>query len=95
MELQTPELQSHPVQQVNKKGNFALNIFKDFQHLHWWIFRESDGEADDLQRTAQYLTRNVILYTHYAGEVSNIVDEHFTKALNQSNFNENKGKQSH
>jgi len=53
--------------------------------------RESDGEADDLQRTAQYLTRNVILYTHYAGEVSNIVDEHFTKALNQSNFNENKG----
>jgi len=53
--------------------------------------RESDGEADDLQRTAQYLTRNVILYTHYVGEVSNIVDEHFTKALNQSNFNENKG----
>lgn len=53
--------------------------------------RESDGEGEDLQRSAQYLSRNVILYTHYAGEVSNIVDEHFTKALNQSTFNEIKG----
>ena len=35
--------------------------------------------------------RNVVLYTHYSGEVSNIVDEHFTKALNQTTFSELKG----
>ena len=53
--------------------------------------RESDGE-DELHRTAQYLARNVILYTHYVGEVSRIVDEHFSKALDQTTYNEQKGK---
>ena len=52
--------------------------------------RESDGE-EELQRTAQYLARNVILYTHYVGEVSRIVDEHFSKALDQTTYTENKG----
>jgi len=51
--------------------------------------RESDGE-DELHRTAQYLARNVILYTHYVGEVSRIVDEHFSKALDQTTYNEQK-----
>ena len=37
------------------------------------------------------IARNVVLYTHYSGEVSNIVDEHFTKALNQTTFSELKG----
>ena len=37
------------------------------------------------------MLRNVVLYTHYSGEVSNIVDEHFTKALNQTTFSELKG----
>ena len=37
------------------------------------------------------IIRNVVLYTHYSGEVSNIVDEHFTKALNQTTFSELKG----
>ena len=54
------------------------------------IYRESDGE-EELQRTAQYLARNVILYTHYVGEVSRIVDEHFSKALDQTTYSENKG----
>ena len=99
VEHQILEHQSHPVLQVNKNGKMTTFSSSIFQTMDFWqIFiglfsRESDGEADDLQRTAQYLTRNVILYTHYAGEVSNIVDEHFTKALNQSTFNENKGKQ--
>jgi len=53
--------------------------------------RESEGEEEELTRSAQYLSRNVILYTHYSGEVSAIVDEHFTKALNQTTFSENKG----
>ena len=53
--------------------------------------RDSDGE-DELHRTAQYLARNVILYTHYVGEVSRIVDEHFSKALDQTTYNEQKGK---
>ena len=55
------------------------------------MLRESDGE-DELHRTAQYLARNVILYTHYVGEVSRIVDEHFSKALDQTTYNEQKGK---
>ena len=54
------------------------------------IYRESDGE-EELQRTAQYLARNVILYTHYVGEVSRIVDEHFSKALDQTTYSEHKG----
>jgi len=56
--------------------------------------RESDGEMEDLPtRTAVYLNRNVILYTHYIGEVASIVDDHFTKALNQAgeNFQQSKG----
>ena len=61
----------------------TLNIF--------CCYRESDGE-EDLQRTAQYLARNVILYTHYVGEVSRIVDEHFSKALDQTTYSEHKGK---
>ena len=55
-----------------------------------WLCRESDGE-EELHRTAQYLARNVILYTHYVGEVSRIVDEHFSKALDQTTYNEHKG----
>ena len=51
---------------------------------------DSEAEEETQARQAQYLTRNIILYTHYAGEVSNIVDEHFTKAL-QSTYSENKG----
>jgi len=52
----------------------------------------SEGEEEDGGgRCAQYLARNVVLYTHYSGEVSNIVDEHFTKALNQTTFSELKG----
>ena len=53
--------------------------------------RESDGE-DELHRTAQYLARNVILYTHYVGEVSRIVDEHLSKDIAQTTYNEQKGK---
>ena len=34
-----------------------------------------------------------MLYTHYSGEAANIVDEHFTKALNQTTFSELKGDQ--
>ena len=45
-----------------------------------------------MHRTAQYLARNVILYTHYVGEVSRIVDEHFDRALDQATYTEQKGK---
>ena len=52
--------------------------------------RESEGETD--HSSAQYLSRNVVLYTHYNGDVSDIVDQHFSKALNQSTYDEQKGK---
>ncbi len=38
-----------------------------------------------------YLSRNVLLYTHYSGDVATVVDTHFTKALNQTSFQDNKG----
>jgi hypothetical protein len=38
-----------------------------------------------------YLARNVLLYTHYSGDVAAVVDTHFTKALNQTTFQESKG----
>lgn len=53
--------------------------------------RDSEGEEEETNRSAQYLARNVVVYTHYSGEVNSIVDEHFTKALNQTTFSENKG----
>ena len=45
--------------------------------------RDRDG-LDDEQRTAQYLSANCVIFTYYTGDINKIVDDHFSKALNQS-----------
>jgi len=45
--------------------------------------RDRDG-VDDEQRTAQYLSANCVIFTYYTGDINKIVDDHFSKALNQS-----------
>ena len=37
---------------------------------------------EDGATSAQYLNRNCVLVTYYTGEISQVVDEHFTRALN-------------
>ena len=63
------------------EGNFSIDA--------WFLMRrESEGEGEPVP---VYLSRNVLLYTHYSGDVASVVDTHFTKALNQTSFHHNKG----
>ena len=59
--------------------------------IYFLLFSESEGESGC--SVPVYLARNVVLYTHYSGDVAAVVDTHFTKALNQSSFQDNKGDQ--
>lgn len=36
------------------------------------------------QRSAQYLSANCVIFTYVAGDISKLVDDHFTKALGQN-----------
>ena len=44
------------------------------------------GEAEQgaEQRSAQYMSANCVIFTYYSGDISKMVDEHFTKALSQA-----------
>ena len=41
------------------------------------------GEPGE-QRSAQYLSANCVIFTYVAGDISKLVDDHFTKALGQN-----------
>ncbi|XP_023344726.1 proteoglycan 4 [Eurytemora carolleeae] len=49
---------------------------------------DSEGEENI---APVYLARNVVVYTHTAGDVGSLVDLHFTKALDQSTYTQHKG----
>ena len=66
----------------------ARNVLLYTHCILYIVCRESDGESEPVP---VYLARNVLLYTHYSGDVAEVVDTHFTKALNQTSFHENKG----
>jgi hypothetical protein len=51
-------------------------------------FSESEGENENVP---VYLSRNVVLYTNYSGDVAAVVDTHFSKALSQASFQDSKG----
>lgn len=69
-----------------------------FQFLLFFFFvdvrTEMDEDEDNVQddsRTrgdrraaahAQYVSVNCVVFTHYTGDVANVVDEHFSRALN-------------
>ncbi|XP_072940985.1 protein vestigial isoform X2 [Epargyreus clarus] len=42
---------------------------------------ESEGECGGGGRRAQYVSANCVVFTHYAGDVAAVVDEHFARAL--------------
>ena len=43
-----------------------------------------DIAKEDPEGSAQYLTANCVLVTYFTGEISRVVDEHFDKALGNS-----------
>ena len=45
--------------------------------------KQVKGERD--KEEAQYLSANCVIFTYLPGEVSKLVDDHFSKALSQSN----------
>lgn len=45
---------------------------------------EKDGDYGEQQRSAQYLSANCVIFTYYSGEISKVVDDHFSKALSQT-----------
>ncbi|XP_039748690.1 protein vestigial [Pararge aegeria] len=42
---------------------------------------ESEGECGAGRARAQYVSANCVVFTHYAGDVAAVVDEHFARAL--------------
>lgn len=40
---------------------------------------------------AQYVSATCVVFTHYSGDTASVVDEHFSRALNFSNKDANKG----
>ena len=40
-----------------------------------------DSSRDSTHGHAQYLSANCVVFTHYSGDASSVVDEHFTRAL--------------
>ena len=54
-------------------------------HVSQVVKGERDGDgSEEEQRSAQYLSANCVIFTYYTGDISKLVDEHFTKALSQS-----------
>lgn len=43
---------------------------------------EDDGE--DTNSRAQYVSANCVVFTHYQGDASSVVDEHFSRALDKT-----------
>ena len=42
---------------------------------------DAEGE-EDASASAQYITANCVVVTYFSGEISRVVDEHFSRALN-------------
>ena len=47
--------------------------------------KDKEGMEEDDQKNAQYLSANCVIFTYYSGDISKVVDDHFSKALSQSN----------
>lgn len=52
----------------------------------------SMGGAGAGASRAQYVSATCVVFTHYSGDTASVVDEHFSRALNFSNKDANKGK---
>lgn len=47
--------------------------------------KDKEGMEEEDQKNAQYLSANCVIFTYYSGDISKVVDDHFSKALSQSN----------
>ena len=47
--------------------------------------KDKEGMVEEDQKSAQYLSANCVIFTYYSGDISKVVDDHFSKALSQSN----------
>lgn len=58
---------------------------------------QDQGGPEDSQASmggvsrAQYVSATCVVFTHYSGDTASVVDEHFSRALNFSNKDANKG----
>jgi len=50
--------------------------------------RDRDMSEDEQQRSAQYLSANCVIFTYCSGDITKMVDDHFTRALSQSSDRE-------
>nr|WCQ76355.1 vestigial [Triops longicaudatus] len=73
-----------PSSSSNNSGHESVIRIKNDHH--------GEEEEEDQHKEAQYLSANCVLFTHYCGDVSSVVDEHFNRALSQeASFAESKG----
>ncbi|GLV48581.1 vestigial [Carabus blaptoides fortunei] len=45
---------------------------------------EDDSEEETASSRAQYVSANCVVFTHYQGDASSVVDEHFSRALDKT-----------
>ena len=60
----------------------------DTEASHSKMIKCSSEEEDDDCSRAHYLNSNCLLLTYFNGEVANMVDQHFTRALNEKSHSE-------
>lgn len=58
-----------------------LNNFFEFSEPRHPV---DDDESEDTNSRAQYVSANCVVFTHYQGDASTVVDEHFTRALDKT-----------
>lgn len=56
-----------------------------------------DDDSDDAGSSsrAQYVSANCVVFTHYQGDASTVVDEHFSRALDKTSHTKGKSNYSH
>lgn len=63
--------------------NTTMTNFSLFSVTHHGI-DEDDSEEEASNSRAQYVSANCVVFTHYQGDASSVVDEHFSRALDKT-----------
>lgn len=51
---------------------------------------EDEDSEDATSSRAQYVSANCVVFTHYQGDASAVVDEHFSRALDKTSHTKGK-----
>ncbi|XP_078256311.1 transcription cofactor vestigial-like protein 2a isoform X2 [Rhinoraja longicauda] len=63
----------------------STNISGTFS-VHGSAIKEEDSASEkERPPEAEYLSSRCVLFTYFQGDISSVVDEHFTRALSQAN----------